>query len=270
MPTTDVPTTDAPAGDACCSDPHDHTGHDHGPTGSEIVQGLIRGFSILSLVVPILGIALIIAGCAATPSTPIVPLLGIVLGGLQLGVLVGTALLVARGDQRLSVHPGVLAVRSVLEELLRLAAVLIAFSLWPAEPRGPIGLWVGIGCALVWTALTMAQMVSARRRIARPSEWSKEMVATLLLERVGVRRTMVMRTLDVLAMMLFHVGATVLITASPVMVAATIVLSVAIGMSTLVQVRRAPSERVRSPWAWAPLVIGLVTAALAAMAVLSL
>lgn len=259
----------APAA-ACCDDPHDHTGHDHGPTGSEIVTGLVRGFSILSLVVPALAVVLVIAGLPLTPSTALVPLVGIVLGGLQLGVLVATALVASRGDRRLSVHPALMAARSVLEEVLRLAAVLLALVMWPAQPRGPIGLWIGIGCALVWVALTTAQLVSARRRIARPSDWSREMVATLLLEKVSVRRTMVMRVLDVVGLMLFQVGATVLVTAAPIMTVATIVLSIATGMSTLVQVRRSPAERVRSPWAFAPVGVGALTALLALLASASL
>lgn len=273
MSTTSTPsadgTTEAPAS-ACCDDPHDHTGHDHGPTGSEIVTGLVRGFSVLSLLVPLLGLVMVVAGLPMTPSTVLVPLLGIVLGGLQLGVIVATGLVVARGDRKLSVHPGLVVARSVLEEVLRVAAVLLVLIMWPAQARGPLGLWVGIGCALVWVVLTTAQLVSARRRIARPSEWSKEMVATLLLEKVSVRRTMLMRVLDVIGLMLFQVGATVLVTAAPVMAVATAVLSIAVGMSTLVQVRRTPHERTRSAWAFAPLAIGVITAALAVLASLSM
>lgn len=277
MPTTPVTPSAAPAdpatadaaGGSCCGDPHDphdHAGHDHGPTGAEIATGLVRGFSVISLVVPFLAVVLLLASLAAAPSTPLVLLIGIILGGLQLGVLVATGLVVARGDRRLSVHPGLVVARSLLEEVLRVAAVLIALVLWPAEARGPMGLWVGVGCALVWAALATAQLVSARRRIARPSDWSREMVATLLLEKVGVRRTMVMRVLDVVALMLFQVGATVLIMAAPVMVVATVVLSVATGLSTLVLLGRSPSERVRSPWALAPLGVGALAVVLAAVA----
>lgn len=254
---------------ACGSDPHDQSVHDHGPTGSDIVGGLVRGFSVLSLVVPVLGVVVALAALAATPSTPLVALLGIVLGGLQLGCLVVTGLVVQRGDRRLSVHPALVAARSVLDEVLRLAVVLWALVLWPAEPRGPLGLWVGVGCALVWVALATAQLVSSRRRIATASDWSREMVATLLLERISVRRTMVMRLLDVIGFILFQVGATVLVTAAPVMAIATIVLSIASGLSTLMLVRRAPSDRLRSAWAFAPLLIGVLTLGLCLLASLA-
>lgn len=269
MSSTSTPSPEAPAA-AGCEDPHDHTGHDHGITGAEIVQQLIRGFAVLSLVLPLLAVVLLVAALAATPSTPLVALVGVVLGGVQLAVLVGTGVLVSRGDARLSLHPGLLAARSALEEVLRVAAVLVTLVLWPAQARGPMGLWVGVGCAMVWAVLATVQSASARRRIARPSEWSREMVATLLLEKVGVRRTMVMRALDVLGLMLFQVGATVLVMASPVMAVATLVLSMATGLSTLVLARRAPSERPRSAWAFAPLGIGVLTAALALLGSLSM
>lgn len=260
--------SDGPA-TASCADPHDHSDHDHPPTGAEIVTGLIRGFSILTLVVPALGLLMLIACLAATPSTPLVLFVGTVLGGLQLVVLVATSVFVARSHARLALHPGLLAARSVLEEVLRVAAVLLALVLWPAEARGPMGLWVGAGCALVWVVLTTAQLASARRRIASPSSWSQEMVATLLLEKVSVRRSMVIRATDVVGLMLFQLGATVLVAAAPVMVVATIVLSVATGFSTLALQRRAPSERTGSPWAFVPLGLGLLTAVLALVASLS-
>lgn len=280
MSTTSTPRPDgahgtpapAPSDDAvtdACGDPHDHSDHDHPPTGAEIVTGLIRGFSVLTLVVPALGLAMLIACLAATPSTPLVLFVGTVLGGLQLAVLVATTVFVSRSHARLALHPGLLAARSVLEEVLRVAAVLLALVLWPAEARGPMGLWVGAGCALVWVVLTTVQLASARQRIASPSSWSQEMVATLLLERVSVRRSMVIRAADVVGLMLFQLGATVLVAASPVMVVATIVLSVATGFSTLALQRRAPSARTGSPWAFAPLGIGLLTAALALLASLS-
>lgn len=261
--------TAAVTADADCGDPHDHTGHVHPPTGAEIVTGLIRGFSVLTLVVPTLGLVLFVAALAVTPSTPLVLLVGTVLGGLQLGVLVGTGLLVSRGHARLALHPGLLAVRSVLDEVLRLAAVLLALVLWPAESRGPLGVWIGLGCALVWVVLTTIQLASARRRIASPSTWSQEMVATLMLEEVSVRRSMVMRLADVAGLLLFQIGATVLLAASPVMIVATVVLSVATGMSTLALQRRPPSERTGSAWAFAPLGIGLLTVGLAVLASLS-
>lgn len=280
MSTTSTPRPDgaqgtpapAPSDDAvtdACGDPHDHSDHDHPPTGAEIVTGLIRGFSVLTLVVPALGLAMLVACLAATPSTPLVLFVGTVLGGLQLAVLVATSVFVSRSHARLALHPGLLAARSVLEEVLRVAAVLLALVLWPAEARGPMGLWVGAGCALVWVVLTTVQLASARQRIASPSSWSQEMVATLLLERVSVRRSMVIRAADVVGLMLFQLGATVLVAASPVMVVATIVLSVATGFSTLALQRRAPSARTGSPWAFAPLGIGLLTAALALLASLS-
>ncbi|MGP9694828.1 hypothetical protein ACT3TZ_09465 [Brachybacterium sp. AOP25-B2-12] len=280
MSTTSTPRPDgahgtpapAPSDDAvtdACGDPHDHSDHDHPPTGAEIVTGLIRGFSVLTLVVPALGLAMLIACLAATPSTPLVLFVGTVLGGLQLAVLVATSVFVSRSHARLALHPGLLTARSVLEEVLRVAAVLLALVLWPAEARGPMGLWVGAGCALVWVVLTTVQLASARQRIASPSSWSQEMVATLLLERVSVRRSMVIRAADVVGLMLFQLGATVLVAASPVMVVATIVLSVATGFSTLALQRRAPSARTGSPWAFAPLGIGLLTAALALLASLS-
>lgn len=252
-----------------CQDPHDHAGHDHGPTGAEIVQGLTRGFGVLSLAVPALAIIMLAGLLAAPPSTPLVLLLGVILGGAQLLVLVAASLVAAKGSPRLAVNPGLTAVRGVLDEVLRLAAVLAALVLWPADARGPLGLWVGAGCALVWLVLTTLQLLSARRRIISPSPWSEEMVATLLVERVSVRRSMTIRMADVLGLVLFQLGATVLVSAAPVMVVATAILAVGTGLSTLVLQRRAPSERIDSPWALVPLGIGILTALLAAIASLS-
>lgn len=254
---------DAPADTShCCDDPH----HDHGRTGADVVSGLTRGFAILALVVPFLALVLLLASLAHAPSTPAVLLLGLLLGSLHLATLVGTTLVVARTSPRVALSPGLLAARSVLEEALRLAVVLLALVLWPTEPRSPIGLWLGVGCALVWAALATAQLVAARRRIVRPSDWSREMVATLLQEKVGVGRTMLVRLADITGLMLFQVGASVLVAAAPVMTVATIVLSMATGLSTLVLQRRSPAQRARSPWALAPLGIGLLLLVLALVA----
>lgn len=266
MSDTPLATAESPhgSGSACCDDPH----HDHGegPSGVDVVASLTRGFSILALVVPALAVLLLLGSLGAAPSTPAVLLLGLLLGGLQLGVLVGTSLVVARTGGRLAVSPGPLAARALLEEALRLAVVLLALVLWPADPRAPLGLWIGVGCALVWAALTTAQLVSARRRIQRPSPWAQEMVATLLEEKVGVGRIMTMRLLDVIGIMLFQVGASILVIAAPVMTVATAVLSVATGLSTLVLQRRRPADRVRSPWALAPVAIGVLTLLLGILA----
>lgn len=270
MPTASPTPALEPDTRACCDDPHDHTGHDHGTTGAEIVTSLVRGFSILSLVIPAIALIVIVAALVAPPSTPLIGALGLLLGGLQLGALIGTGLVVQRGDRRLSVHPGLHVARSILEEVLRVAVVLLAFVLWPAEAGGPMGLWIGAGCALVWIALATAQSVSSRRRIARESAWSTEMVATLLAEHVSVNRTLVMRVLDVVAVVLFQIGATMLIAAAPVMTLATIVLSIASSLSTLMLMRRTPSQRLRSAWALAPLAIGALTLLLALSASLAL
>ena len=61
-----------------------------------------------------------------------------------------------------------------------------------------------------------------------------------------------MRLLDVLGTVLFQVAATVLVILSPVLVIGTVVLSIGTGLSTLVLQRRAPAERSRTPWAYAP------------------
>lgn len=273
MPAIDDTAPDAPdasCGAGCGGDPHDHTGHDHGPTGAEIVTSLVRGFSVLTLVVPALILALLVVSLVATPSTPLVLLLGVVLGGLQLGALVATSLVVARSGERLAASPAPLAARSLLEEVLRLATVLTALVMWPSEPRGPLGLWVGAGCAVVWGVLATIQMASARRRLATESAWSTEMVATLLAEGVSPRRTIAVRLADVAGTLLFQVGATVLVAAAPVMVVATTVLSIGTGLSTLVLHRRPPSARVRSPWALVPLAMGVLSVVLAVIAAVSL
>jgi hypothetical protein len=253
--------------DPHCADPHDHTGHDHPPTGADLVRDLVRGLSILALVIPALAVVLLIAILPFAPTSPVVLLLGIALGAAHLVSLVATSLFVAGTRRQLAVNPGLLAVRSAVEEALRVAAVLLALVLWPADIRAELGVWVGAGAALVWLALATAQTVSTRRRIARPSEWAEGTISTLLAERVGARSTVVMRLLDVLGSVAFQLGATILVILSPVLVIGTVVLSIGSGLSTLVLQRRSPAARGRSPWAYAPLVIGLLTLALASLGV---
>ncbi|MGO2046078.1 MAG: hypothetical protein ACTH2X_02425 [Brachybacterium tyrofermentans] len=252
------------------ADPHDHTGHDHPPTGADLVRDLVKGLSVLALVIPVIGVLLLIAILPFAPTSPVVLLLGIALGAAHLASLVATSLFVARTRKQLAVNPGLLAVRSGVEEALRLAAVLLALLLWPGDIRAELGVWIGAGAALVWVALATAQTVSTRRRIARPSDWSKEAVSTLLGERVGARSTVVMRLLDVVGTVAFQVGATVLVILSPVLVIGTAVLSIASGLSTLVLQRRSPAERARTPWAYAPLAIGLLTLALGSLGLITL
>lgn len=264
-------TTGAPGStDPHCTDPHDHTGHDHPPTGADLVQDLVKGLSILALLIPVLAVVMLLAILPAAPTSPVVLLLGIALGAAHLVSLVVTSFFVSRTRKQVAVNPGLLAVRSAVEELLRVAAVLIALLLWPADIRAELGVWVGAGAALVWLALATAQTVSTRRRIARPSNWSKDAISTLLSERVGARSTVVMRLLDVIGTAAFQIGATVLVVMSPVLVIGTVVLSIGSGLSTLVLQRRAPAERSRTPWAYAPVAIGLLTLALASLSFVSL
>lgn len=264
-------TTGAPGStDPHCTDPHDHAGHDHPPTGADLVQDLVKGLSILALLIPVLAVVMLLAILPAAPTSPVVLLLGIALGAAHLVSLVVTSFFVSRTRKQLAVNPGLLAVRSAVEELLRVAAVLIALLLWPADIRAELGVWVGAGAALVWLALATAQTVSTRRRIARPSNWSKDAISTLLSERVGARSTVVMRLLDVIGTAAFQIGATVLVVMSPVLVIGTVVLSIGSGLSTLVLQRRAPAERSRTPWAYAPVAIGLLTLALASLSFVSL
>lgn len=263
---TDSPAAAAPHHD----DPHDHTGHDHPPTGADLVRDLVKGLSIQALLIPVLGVVLIIAILPFAPLTPLPLLLGIGLGAVQLISLVATSLFVARTRKQLAVNPGLLAVRSVVDELLRVAAVLLALLMWPADIQSHLGVWVGAGCALVWLILATAQTVTTRQQIARPGEWSKEAISTLLSQRVGARSTVVMRLLDVAGTGMFQVGATILVVFSPVLVVGTAVLSIGIGLSTLVLHRRPPADRARSPWAYAPFGLGLLTLALAVMGLLAL
>ncbi|EWS80645.1 hypothetical protein BF93_01990 [Brachybacterium phenoliresistens] len=267
---TPIPDSPAPApetsGGCGCGDPHDHAGHDHPPTGADVVRALVPALSIVSLAIPALGVIMILSILAYAPSTPWPILIGLSLGALQLLSLVATSLYVARTRVQLAVNPGLLAVRSVVDELLRLAAVWSATLLWPADVRGPLAVWVGAGTALVWVVLATAQSLRTRSRIAKPSQWSTEAVATLLNEGVGVRRSMVLRVLDVAGTITFQLGATILVMLSPAMVVATVVLSIATGLSTLVLQRRSPSQRARSPWALAPVGIGLLVLVLAVLA----
>lgn len=268
--------TDTPAAaDPHCEnrpgeDPHDHTGHDHPPTGADLVRDLVKGLSIQALLIPALGVIMLIAILPFAPVTPVPLLLGLGLGAAQLVSLVATSLFVSRTRRQLAVNPGLLAVRSVVDELLRVAAVLLALLLWPGDIRAELGVWVGAGCALVWVILSTAQTVTTRRRIARPGEWSEDAISTLLSQRVGARSTVVMRLLDVAGTVMFQLGATVLVILSPVLVIGTAVLSIGTGLSTLVLQRLAPAERLRSPWAYAPFVLGLVTVGLASLGLLAL
>ncbi len=255
----DPPAASAPH----CDDPHDHTGHDHPPTGADLVRDLVKGLSIQALLIPAVGVVLLLAILPVAPLSPVTLLLGIGLGAAQLISLIATSLFVARTRTQLAVNPGLLAVRSVVDELLRVAAVLLAILLWPADIRSELGIWVGAGCALVWLILATAQTVTTRQRIARPGEWSEEAISTLLAHRVGARSTVVMRLLDVLGTVMFQVGATVLVILSPVLVIGTVVLSIGVGLSTLVLHRRPPAGRSRSPWAYAPFGLGLLALLLA-------
>jgi len=266
---TDTPAAAAPHRDDP-HDPHDHTGHEHPPTGADLVRDLVKGLSIQALLIPVLGVVLLLAILPFAPVSPVPLLLGIGLGAAQLISLVGTSLFVARTRKQLAVNPGLLAVRSVVEELLRVAAVLLAVLLWPADLRTELGVWVGAGCALVWLVLATAQTVTTRQRIARPGEWSKEAISTMLAHRVGARSTVLMRLLDVAGTVMFQVGATVLVILAPVLVIGTVVLSIGVGLSTLVLHRRPPAERSRSLWAYAPFGLGLLTLALAVFGLLAL
>lgn len=267
---TTAPEAPAAGCSASCSDPHDHSDHNHPMTGVEVVAQLVRGLSIVALVIPALGVALLIAGLAYAPSSPFVLAIGIALGLAQLGVVVVSSLVVARNSARWAISPVLQAVRSVVEELLRLGAVFLSLTLLTWDNPSRVGTWLGLGTALVWIILATAQTVAARRRIARPGEWAEDAVATLLGGRVSVTRTMVMRVLDVAGTALFQIGATLLMVASPVMVVPAIILSFATGMSTLILQRHPAGERVHSPWAFVPALVGVLALALGIFAVSSL
>ena len=153
--------TDSPAAPAAhCDDPHDHTGHDHPPTGADLVPDMVKGLSIQALLIPALGILLLVAILPFAPVSPAPLLLGFALGALQLISLVATSLFVARTRKQLAINPGLLAVRSVVDELLRVATVLLAILLWPGDIRTELGIWIGAGCALVWLVLATAQTIT--------------------------------------------------------------------------------------------------------------
>src|SRR5699024_5779499 len=136
--------TDSPAASAPhCDDPHDHPGHDHPPTGADLVRDLVQGRPIQALLLPAPGVVLLVAVLPFAPLTAVPLLLGIGLGALQLISLVATSLFVSRTRRQLAVNPRLLGVRSVVEELLRVAAVLLAVLLWPADVRPDLGIWVG-------------------------------------------------------------------------------------------------------------------------------
>lgn len=64
-------TTGAPGStDPHCTDPHDHTGHDHPPTGADLVQDLVKGLSILALLIPVLAVVMLLAILPAAPPAP--------------------------------------------------------------------------------------------------------------------------------------------------------------------------------------------------------
>lgn len=277
---TDTPTAasdtsgEAPAeSSAGCAtdphDPHDHTGHDHPPTGADLVQGLVRALSVVALVIPALAVVMMLAVLPMAPTSPLVLLLGIGLGAAHLASLVLTSMFVSRTRRQLAVNPGLLAVRSAVEELLRMAAVLLALLMWPLDARAELGVWIGAGTALVWMTLATAQTVATRRRLARPSAWATDTVATLLDQRVNPRSTALMRVLDVIGTAAFQIGATVLVILSPVLVIGTAVLSIGSGLSTLVLQRRELAARTASPWAFVPLGVGLLTLALAILGIAS-
>ena len=265
MSTTEPNT--AASGTCASGDPHDHSGHDHPPTGADLVRDLVRGLSVTALVIPVVGVVALMGGLAFAPSGPLPLALGLGLGVLQLVVLVLTSLLVARRSARWAISPALQAGRSAVEELLRLGTVALAVILMPIDDPARVATWLGIGTALVWVVLATAQTVAARRRIARPGEWAEDAVATLLGGRVSVRRSMLMRIADVVGTVCFQIGASLLLASAWVMVGPTIVLSFATAMSTLVLQRHPAGERVGSPWAFAPLVLGVLTLLLGAFAV---
>lgn len=242
--------------------------HDHGPTGADIVQSLGKGFAVLSILIPVLAVMLLLMGLILTPSSPLVILLGLTLGLAHIAVVIALSAVTQKISGDLANSPTLLVARVALEEVLRLAVVLIALVMFTAEPRAALGLWVGLGAMAVWAVLTTAQVVFARKRILKPGEWSKNTVLSVLNEKISVKRAMLMRFLDVAAVLLFQVGATVLVAAAPIMTAATCVLALASGFSTLVVQRYSSQRRARSPWVWAPIGIAVLVAVLAASLVL--
>ncbi len=237
--------------------------HDHGPTGADIVQGLGRGFAVLSLAVPACAALIVIAALAKTPSSPLVILLGIGLGLSHLAVLVAMSAVTRKTQDSVASTPGFLATRVLLEEVLRLAVVLVGLLLFHFENYSSLGLWIGVGAMLVWTVLTTSHLVIARKRILKPGDWSRGTVLSMLEEKISVNRAMMLRLLDIVAVLLFHVAATMFVAVAPIMCVATFVLSLASGLSTLVLQRMDPDRRQRSLWAYAPIGIAVLLSALA-------
>lgn len=242
--------------------------HDHGPTGSDVVQGLGKGFAVLSLAVPALAIVLIAGSLILTPSSPLVLLLGIGMGLGHLASLIALSAVASRVAGDLANSPVLLVARVGFEEALRLAVVLLGLVLFVGEGPGPLGLWIGVGAMTVWAVLTTAQLVMSRRRILRPGDWSKNTVLSVLNDKLSVRRAMTMRLVDIAAVLIFQLAATVLVAAAPIMAGAAFILSVASGFSTLVVQRYSAERRARSPWLYAPIVISVLTLLLAIALVL--
>lgn len=248
-----------PASNACSCG----SDHDHGPTGADIVKGLGQGFAVLTLVIPAFAILLLCAALFFTPSSPLVIFLGLGLGLAHLAILLVMSGLTKKVRQPLASSPGYLAARVFLEEALRLVVVLLGLILFHFENHGPLGLWIGVGAMLVWATLTTAHVAIARARILKPGDWSKGTVLSMLEEKISVRRAMTLRFLDVAAVLLFQLAATTLVAMAPVMIAATFVLSLAAGFSTLVIQRMSPERRQRTAWVFAPIAISALLSALA-------
>lgn len=257
--------TAEPGGDRCSCG----SDHDHGPTGNDIVHALGRGFAILSLLTPVLALALVAASLVATPTSAGVIFLGIGLGLVHLALMLVAGTVGAKKGPAMTGSPWFLVGRVAIEELVRLLVSLIALVTLSWQWTGALGLWIGVGAMLVWTVLTTAQLVTSRRRIARPSDWSKETVLSVLDGGISVRRAMSVRFLDIAGLFLFQLGACTLVTAAPIMTVGTIVLSIASGLSTLIVQSLSPERRKRSPWAFVPFAIGVVTLALAVAFVLA-
>ena len=243
--------------------------HDHGPTGNDVVHALGRGFAILSLLTPLLALVLFAACLVATPTSAGVLFLGIGLGLAHLALMLVAGAVGAKKGPAMTASPWFLVGRVAIEELLRLLVALIALVTLSWQWRGALGLWIGVGAMLVWAILATVQLASSRRRIARPSDWSKETVLSVLDGGISVRRAMTVRFVDIAGLFLFQLGACTLVTAAPIMTVATIVLSIASGLSTLIVQSLSPARRKNSPWVFAPCAIGVVTAALAVAFVLA-
>ncbi|MCT2149047.1 hypothetical protein M3D48_00170 [Dermabacter vaginalis] len=243
--------------------------HDHGPTGNDVVHALGRGFAILSLLTPLLALVLFAACLVATPTSAGVLFLGIGLGLAHLALMLVAGAVGAKKGPAMTASPWFLVGRVAIEELLRLLVALIALVTLSWQWRGALGLWIGVGAMLVWAILATVQLASSRRRIARPSDWSKETVLSVLDGGISVRRAVTVRFVDIAGLFLFQLGACTLVTAAPIMTVATIVLSIASGLSTLIVQSLSPARRKNSPWVFAPCAIGVVTAALAVAFVLA-